>query len=462
MSVFCFHKKHETVKFGILLEKFVLERIIIVRPSRFSQYNSDEVVRQYRQRTWIGKGIVIAILIALIVLISTHVLPTFGGIIPVYIVILVAACGIYASYEVSLKKEIRKILFHDCDPQKYLEVMQAFIKDGVTNDKNSSLHLESAKAYAYLRDYTKMKNELDQVFFKKWKWKRELERVHLNGWYAIDRYEHNEIQSAEHELKRIADNIQLNESGTRMVTQISTSWKIKRMAQKHDPAIRPLLSDLVRSYQISPINKINYSLMLAELDVDAKELQNAEERFTYVIEHGNTSADVWYARKELSQSIPQAKILHPQKKSLKVKKSQKSNSKSSSISKAKKSSSPNKVVTTTPQAKKAKGEKSSKLKESSVSSGSIVPPSSRPLAKDLDKKETPSFQSNPSNKSHESPSTTIVMSTKNDLSAESVKALAQEKNRQDKQNNKIKQGLQKHDDFAFQLGTEAQTDETKE
>lgn len=269
--------------------------MIRLKPTKYRKLNAEACIRKYRRETWLtaGTAIVLVVLIAAVFLMNVEELSLWLYLLLIFLILL-----IYYVSTVRRALGLYDILYTDCDPVKFLEILRGLQKKSRKRSVLNMLHLQCATTLCYLEDWDGVYSEL-AAFRAGLCRNRKLLYIHLNllGDYCLIKDQREDFEACRTQLLTLAENGKAGEK--KLVSQILQIWDRRIACLKQDrEQEREILNSLL-SQKKYLIQEVNWRFRLAQLDLLAGEDEQAREGMQFVMKYGNTLAVREWAQKIL-------------------------------------------------------------------------------------------------------------------------------------------------------------------
>ena len=275
-----------------------MQTTIRTKPTKYRSLDAAACVRRYLRGTWLAVGIAIVLVLVTAGVFLTHTQELSLWLYLFLILLILAGYTVVIGLRAM---ELYHILYTDCDPVKFLEILQRLQKKTKRARARNTLHLQCALTLSYLNDWDGAYRELTQFRADRCR-NRNLKLSHLNllGDYCLAKDQKEDFEACRSQL--LALTAEGNPREKKLADEILMVWdrRIACILQDREKE-RELLNQLL-SQKRYLIQQVTWIFRLAQLDLLEGERINARERLKTVREYGNTltlrawAEEIWNAQ----------------------------------------------------------------------------------------------------------------------------------------------------------------------
>lgn len=257
------------------------------KPTKYRDLDAAGCLRRFQRIRFLLSGVAIALVIltAAVFLMNSEKL-SFG----LYLFLILLILLVFFVALTLHVAGIYQILYTDCDPVKFLEIVGRLQKKSRKPSVKSNYHLLSAVALSYLEDWDAVYGELTQ--FQAFRTKgRSLKYSHLNllGDYCLAKDRQEDFEACRQQLLTLTEGGKAREN--KLVGQILLVWDRRIACLKQDRTReREILERLLLEQKKYLSQEVAWTFRLAQLDLLDGETEHAEKRLRFVMQYGNTMA----------------------------------------------------------------------------------------------------------------------------------------------------------------------------
>ena len=270
-----------------------------IKPTKYRDLDAATCDRRFLKGRHLLTGLGIALLLVTMAVFLAHRELSFW----LYLLIIVL---IVLGFRLLLAMQLAglyHILYTDCDPVKFLQLMEVQGKRLGKKAGRTTRHLLRAMALSYLEDWDAVYQELGQFQARQVK-NRSLKYLHLNllGDYSLVKDQREAFEACRQQLLKLAGNGKARDK--KLVDQILLVWdrRIACVTQDREREREVLLKLLGRQKKYL-IQEVIWGFRLAQLDLLEGKEKDAEARLRFAAEYGNTLPVRAWAKELLERQL---------------------------------------------------------------------------------------------------------------------------------------------------------------
>lgn len=268
------------------------------KPTKYREMDAAACDRRFQRGRFLLAGIAIVLILLNAAIFLTHTEELSIGL---YILIMLLIVLAFWTALVLRAASLYQILYTDCDPVKFLQILELQKKRLRRKSYRNNHHLLCAIAWAYLEDWDAVYRELSQFQASQVK-NRNLKYSHLNllGDYCLVKDQKEDFDACRRQLLALSEGRKAREK--KLAAQVLLVWDRRIACMKQDrKREREILQQLLAGQKKYLIQETAWTFRLAQLDLmDGKE-KDAEGRLRFAAQYGNTMAVRAWAEELLSR-----------------------------------------------------------------------------------------------------------------------------------------------------------------
>ena len=257
------------------------------KPSKYRNLDAAGCIRRFQRVRFLLTGIAVALIILTAAVFITHTEELSLGL--YFIVILLILLVFFAALALHVAG-VYQILYTDCDPVKFLEVLGRQSRKLKRPSQKSSHHLLCAAALSYLEDWDAVYRELVQFQAPAVR-NRSLLYSHLNllGDYCLVKDQKDDFEACRRQLLALEEQGKPREK--KLADQLLLVWDRRIACVTQDrKREREILNQLLLGQKRYLSQEVAWTFRLAQLDLLDGNVEQAGQRLRFVMEYGNTMA----------------------------------------------------------------------------------------------------------------------------------------------------------------------------
>lgn len=215
--------------------------------------------------------------------------------IPLFVLFIILALILNLKH----RKNMNKILPEECDPKTYLELMKIDFKKASEPNLKKLFSLNMCSCHLLIGDYDKAYNILKSIDINT--------LSHTLRWLFVTQFCNfyfckQDLDKFEEYCNKFifTDNYFKNESQNKIYLNSIKTLQIYKANFDNNLVLERELLDSTKSELQFPMEWVKYNYSIGIIDIKEGNYQEATEKFSYVIEHGNTTKYVSLARQALN------------------------------------------------------------------------------------------------------------------------------------------------------------------
>ena len=271
-----------------------------IKPTKYRDLDAAACDRRFlRGRLLLGAVCIALVLLNLAVSLTFEEAVSFWQ----YLLIMLLIVAAFWILLIRWAAGLYQILYTDCDPVKFLQILELQKKRLRRKRYKSNHRLIRAMALSYLEDWDAVYQELGQFQARQVK-NRSLKYLHLNllGDYSLVKDQREAFEACRQQLLKLTGNGKARDK--KLVDQILLVWdrRIACVTQDREREREVLLKLLGRQKKYL-IQEVIWGFRLAQLDLLEGKEKDAEARLRFAAEYGNTLPVRAWAKELLERQL---------------------------------------------------------------------------------------------------------------------------------------------------------------
>lgn len=257
--------------------------------SKYYELNSEEATKAYLKAYWRRHFSFYAV--ALCILAAEFVIPRTGYALigmPILLLLIIVVFLYYLIRRVMISLELDKVLTTDCDPRKYIEIMERLSKNWNFKYSLKNIPVRLMAAYIFEEDYDTAEMRAKQALArsKKDKYKVSLKSNLGRIYYSTDRYD--EFLEMNKQIKEASETLKLNNAAKAIIEddllrqEVLIAYKEGRFEDA-----KKMMEEVTGRHITSTITKVADSMLLGDINYELGEYIEAAAKYVFVTENGN-------------------------------------------------------------------------------------------------------------------------------------------------------------------------------
>ena len=255
-----------------------------IKPTKYRDLDAAACDRLFLKGRYLLTGLGIALLLVTLAVFLIHRELSFW----LYLLIIVLIVFVFRRLLAMQLAGLYHILYTDCDPVKFLQLMEVQGKRLGKKAGRTTRHMIRAMALSYLEDWDAVYQELGQFQARQVK-NRNLKYLHLNllGDYCLAKDQREDFEACRQQLLKLGENGKARDKV--FVDRVLLVWdrRIACLGQDRERE-RESLQKLLAEQKKYLIQVVIWNFRLAQLDLLEGREEDAEARLRFAAEYGNT------------------------------------------------------------------------------------------------------------------------------------------------------------------------------